>query len=196
MENGLTDVGFNLEETEGVNQSSSLDKIGIEERYRAFMQRIWDLTAQSEGKFQLREFESICTLIYNDCRLNNTDMNAPFVIVSFDHQGNFSTFDPELLSVKTTDYGDFILGNVFHDTLESVCHTEKFLKIYQDMKTGVDLCQQTCQYFGVCGGGAGSNKYWENGTFRSTQTRACRYRSQIITDIILAELENIYQITS
>ncbi|ACK71681.1 Radical SAM domain protein [Gloeothece citriformis PCC 7424] len=194
MEHDLTDVGFNLEETEGVHQCSSLDKAEIPGRYRAFMQRIWDLTAQSQGKFKLREFESICSLIYNDERLNNTDMNAPFVIVSFDYLGNFSTFDPELLSVKTTHYGDFILGNVFQDSLLSVCYTEKFQKIYQDMKAGVELCQETCQYFGVCGGGAGSNKYWENGTFCSTQTKACQYRTQIITDIVLQELEKIYQI--
>ncbi len=85
-------------------------------------------------------------------------MNKPFVIVNCDRQGNFSTFDPELLSVKTKQYGDFILGNVLEDTLESVCNTEKFQQIYQDMAGGVELCRQSCDYFGLCGGGAGSNK--------------------------------------
>jgi uncharacterized protein len=189
MENGIADVGFNMEETEGVNQLSSLDKAGIEQRYRAFMQRIWDLTAQVNGEFKLREFECVCSLVYNEQRLEQTDMNAPFVIVNFDNQGNFSTFDPELLAVKTDLYGDFILGNVLRDTLESVCYTEKFQRIYKDIQTGVELCRSTCQYFGVCGGGAASNKYWENGTFRSSETKACRYRNQIVTDIVLEELE-------
>lgn len=194
IENNLTDVGFNLEETEGIHQSSSLASRELENRYKAFIQRIWDLTAANQGQFKIREFENLCNLIYKDCRLDKTDMNSPFVIVSVDYQGNFSTFDPELLSVKTKDYGDFILGHVLTDSLESVCHTEKFHKIYHDMKAGVEKCQQTCQYFGVCGGGAGSNKYWENGTFISTETHACRYRTQIITDVILEELEKIYHI--
>jgi uncharacterized protein len=57
------------------------------------------------------------------------------------------------------------------------------------MAAGVQQCQESCSYFGVCGGGAGSNKYWENGSFNSTETKACRYRIQIITDIVLAGLE-------
>ena len=189
-DNGINDVGFNMEEIEGVNQSSSLHGAEIEQRYRHFLERFWELTAQTQGEFKLREFEFIGSLIYTEERLNNTDMNLPFAIVSFDYQGNFSTFDPELLGVKTEKYGDFILGNVLHDSLESVCKSEKFQKIYHDMRAGVELCRQTCDYFGVCGGGAGSNKYWENGTFNSAQTQACRYRIQAITDVVVEALEN------
>jgi len=191
-DNGITNVGFNMEETEGVNQLSSLDKTNIEEKYRAFMERLWELTAEKNGEFIIREFESVCNLIYHDTRLKQTDMNHPFVIINFDHLGNFSTFDPELLSVNLKPYGDFSFGNVLYDSLESVCYTEKFQAAYQDMKAGVELCQKTCQYFGVCGGGTGSNKYWENGTFRSTETKACKYRTQIITDIVLDRLEESF----
>jgi uncharacterized protein len=190
MDHGITDVGFNMEETEGVNRLSSLDQSGVLERYHAFMQRFWQLTAQANGAFKLREFEAICSAIYTGDRLDHTDMNHPFVIVSFDHQGNFATFDPELLSVNTDRYGQFILGNVRQDTLESVCYTDKFQHMYRDMAVGVNLCRQTCQYFGVCGGGAGSNKYWETGTFAATETNACRYRIQVVTDIVLDALES------
>lgn len=190
LENGITDVGFNMEETEGVNQSSSLCKAGTEERYRAFMQRFWNLTVQHQGALKVREFEVICGLIYAGDRLTNTDMNKPFAIVNIDHQGNFSTFDPELLSVKSDRYGDFVLGTVLDNTFESVCTTEKFQRMYHEMTAGVDLCRSTCQYFGVCGGGAGSNKYWENGTFVSAETSACRYRIQMMTDIVMEGLEN------
>ncbi len=117
-------------------------------------------------------------------------MNHPWAIVNFDYQGNFSTFDPELLSVKTEPYGDFVLGNVLEDSLESVCYTDKFQRIYRDMATGVHLCRNQCEYFSVCGGGAGSNKFWENGTFASAETNACKYRIKLVTDIVLAELEN------
>ena len=51
------------------------------------------------------------------------------------------------------------------------------------------MCQQTCPYFGVCGGGAGSNKYWENGTFRSAETNACTNHVKVVTDLVLTALE-------
>ena len=190
LDNGITDVGFNMEETEGINSCSSLDRSGTEERYRRFIQRFWDLAAKTNGKFKVREFEVICGLIYDNFCQKKTDMNHPWAIVNFDYQGNFSTFDPELLSVKTEPYGDFILGNVLHDTLESVCYTDKFQRIYRDMAVGVDLCHNSCEYFSVCGGGAGSNKFWENGTFASAETSACKYRIKLVTDVVLAELEN------
>jgi uncharacterized protein len=192
LENNLLDVGFNMEETEGINRTSSLAKNGLETRYQAFIQRFWDLVAQTDGAFKLREFEAICSLIYDGDRMNRTEMNQPFAILSIDCQGNFSTFDPELLSVKTERYGNFVLGNVLHNSLESVCYQEKFQTIYQEMQAGIEQCQATCEYFGVCGGGAGSNKYWENGTFASTETNACRYRIKMVTDIVLQGLEDSF----
>jgi len=192
MENDITEVGFNMEETEGVNELSSLDKNDIEDKYCTFMDRMWELTAQKNGEFKIREFESLCNLIYYDQRLMRTDMNHPFSIVNFDYLGNFSTFDPELLSIDLKNYGNFVFGNVLTDSLESVCREEKFQRAYADMRSGIEACKKSCQYFGVCGGGTGSNKYWENGTFNSTQTKACIYRTQIITDIILDKLESSF----
>jgi uncharacterized protein len=189
MDNGLTDVGFNMEETEGINTRSTLDAAAADERYRAFMQRIYALTEAGGGAFKLREFEALANMIYFDQRLVRTDMNAPFAILNVDYQGNFSTFDPELLGVTTERYGRFVLGNVREDTLESACTSDAFLHMHADMRAGVDRCRAECAYFGVCGGGTGSNKYWENGTFDSTETNACRYRIKAVTDILVDALE-------
>ncbi|MBE9069312.1 GRRM system radical SAM/SPASM domain protein, partial [Leptolyngbya cf. ectocarpi LEGE 11479] len=62
-------------------------------------------------------------------------------------------------------------------------------KINRDIQAGVDLCKKECEYFSVCGGGAPSNKYFENGSFASSETMYCRYTKKILTDIVLAELE-------
>lgn len=192
----IYDIGFNMEEIEGVNQSSSLEQEEALERYRHFVRRFWQRTVDAPEAFKVREFECLCGLIYDDTRLEKTEMNHPFAILNIDFQGNFSTFDPELLSVKTDRYGDFVLGNLLSDSLESVGTSQKFQKIYQEMAEGVELCRQTCDYFGVCGGGAGSNKYWENGTFLSSETNACQYRIQVITDVILEKLEGSLGIKS
>jgi len=190
LENGISEVGFNMEEKEGSNHHSSLDRSGAEERYRAFLQRFWDLTAQSGGALRLREFEVTCGLAYSEARLERTDLNHPFVIVNVDHRGDFSTFDPELLGVATEDYGDFVLGNIRNDSLQSVCVSEKFQRIQRDINAGIDLCRSNCDYFSLCGGGAGSNKYWEHGTFACAETQACRYRIKLVADVVLAGLES------
>ena len=190
LEHGIRDVGLNMEETEGSNSSSSLESSGCEQRYRTFLERVWERTAESEGAFRLREFETTCALACTDSRLDRTDMNRPFVILNVDHQGNFSTFDPELLAVKTKEYGDFVLGNILTDSLESVCATDKFQRILRDMRAGIERCRSGCDYFGLCGGGAGSNKYWERGTFDCAETQACRYRIKIVADVVMDGMEN------
>ena len=189
VENEIMDVAFNMEETEGINESSSLEGKNIEQRYRQFIARFWELTTQQKTEMRVREFETLINMIYTQQRLQNTDMNKPFVILNVDYQGNFSTFDPELLSVKTKQYGDFIFGNVLTDSLESVCYTDKFLQIYQDINDEVQLYRNSYSYFDLCGGGAGSNKYWENGQFNSGETQACRYRIKILTDIVVSAVE-------
>ena len=81
------------------------------------------------------------------------------------------------------------LGNVLENSLESVVNTEKFQRMQRDMAAGVERCRRECDYFGVCGGGAGSNKYWEHRTFDCTETQACRYRIKLVTDVVLQEME-------
>ncbi|KEF40646.1 MAG: hypothetical protein ER33_15870 [Cyanobium sp. CACIAM 14] len=187
--NRIEEVGFNMEEREGENGISSLERPGTEARWRAFLERFWELTGRHPGALRLREFEQVCALACTDGRLERTDMNKPFVILNVDHRGNFSTFDPELLGVRTREYGDFVLGNVRTDSLESVLDSQKFRRIHRDMAAGVERCRRECDYFGLCGGGAGSNKYWEKGTFDCTETQACRYRIKAVADVVLAGME-------
>jgi uncharacterized protein len=189
VDHGITDVGFNMEETEGENAASSLESPDGEQRYRAFLERFWRRSMEQPGRLRLREFEGIVNLACSDARLAHTDMNAPFAIVNVDAQGYLSTFDPELLSVPTTEYGDFTFGHVLRDSLESLVANEKFQRIHREIQAGVERCRQECEYFGLCGGGAGSNKYWEHRRFDGTETQACRYRIKLVADVVLAGME-------
>jgi uncharacterized protein len=116
-------------------------------------------------------------------------------IVSVDHQGHFSTFDPELLSVETR-YGRFNLGHVQTDSLVEACSSPRFLHMWEDMRAGIEACRNSCGYFGICGGGAGSNKYWETGSFRASETQACRFRIQHVADVVMAKLEQELQLAA
>jgi uncharacterized protein len=189
LEHGIVDVGFNMEETEGGNILSSLDQPGLEQRWRDFLTRFWQRCAEHPGALRLREFENLCGQVAGNARADHTDMNRPFVILSVDVDGRFSTFDPELLGVPTKRYGDFILGRVGQDTLEEVMASPTFQHIAADMAAGVEMCRQTCAHFALCGGGAGSNKYWENGTLACSETQACRWRVKVMADVVLSGLE-------
>ena len=58
-----------------------------------------------------------------------------------------------------------------------------------DMTSGVETCHKSCEYFGLCGGGNGSNKFWEHGTLASSETNACRFGTQIPTQVLLERFE-------
>jgi uncharacterized protein len=67
---------------------------------------------------------------------------------------------------------------------------ESFGRIASEVYEGVQSCARTCGYFGLCGGGAPSNKYFENGSFASTETMYCRNSIQMPIDIVLCDLED------
>jgi uncharacterized protein len=194
LEHGITDVGFNMEETEGANAVSSLESSPgerplLEDRYRRFLERLWERCLEQPGALRIREFEGVTSLACSDARLTRTDMNTPFVIVNMDARGNLSTFDPELLSVHTERFGDFAFGQVLRDSLVDLAASDKFRQVHQEIRTGVERCRASCEYFGLCGGGAGSNKYWEHGRFDGTATAHCRYRIQLVADVVLDCME-------
>ena len=189
-DSGINQIGFNIEEVEGVNSTSSLQQDNIAERVKTFWQRFWQLSVETNTALQIREFENVSELIFKGEGNFINQMSQPFSIISIDSQGNFSTYSPELLAMKSSNYGDFILGNLLDDTLESVCNRPKFLQLYQDITSGIHLCRENCQYFGLCGGGAPSNKYWENDTFVCTETMACQYNKQVVVDVVIEGIEN------
>jgi uncharacterized protein len=115
-------------------------------------------------------------------------------ILNFDHQGNISTYSPELLTMTDPHYGDFILANVFDKPLSDLPTTKKLIHLDTKIRAGISMCQQTCQYFSLCGGGAPSNKLAENGLFDSTETMRCRLSKQVLIDVVLEYLEEKYEL--
>ena len=190
QDHGITRVGFNVEETEGIHQQSSLEstETDIETKYRQFMQRFYDLTRHSQPRMTVREFERVQRHIRRGSDISRGQA-TPYTIINIDYQGNFMTFSPELLSLETPDYGQFIIGNVLTDSFESALEKEQFKRIQDDIQAGVDACRQTCEYFDLCGGGAPANKYFENGSFRSTETLHCRYTQKALIDMMLQDAE-------
>lgn len=202
LDNNIRQVGFNIEEMEGVNQTSTLMEDSVNQRIKDFFRRIYFLQKESDGILQIREFErayqAIAQASIDDEHLipPQNDQVAPFAIISVAYDGSISTFSPELLGMQSSAYGDFHFGNVMTGDLSDVAAGVKFQNVLKDIQTGVRLCADGCEYFSFCGGGAPSNKYFENGSFASTETMFCRYTIKTPIDIVLEDLEvslGIYQ---
>jgi len=191
-EQGINSVAFNVEEVEGPHTTSSLQRAGTPERFRRFLTRFLLLACSATPPLQVREFETSAAVLPKAQRCGpetRTQENRPWAIVNIDCEGNFSTYSPELLGLSSVRHGSFALGNVTRDTLEMAAASERFQRLHDEIESGVHMCRESCSYFPFCGGGAPANKFFENGTFASTETLFCRLHKKICVDVTLDLLE-------
>jgi uncharacterized protein len=193
VEEGIAQVCFNVEETEGDHVSESFGDATVEAAYYRFLSEFWRLSATAPGKITfIREIEHALQQVIRpkDAPFHN-QLIEPFAITSMDWAGNISTFSPELMGLKNATYADFLLGNINRDALVDLPRRTNFTRMLDDIKAGVAMCRQSCEYFSVCGGGEPVNKLAEHGTFASTETTYCRLTKMRGTDLVLDALERV-----
>jgi len=190
---GIEQVCFNVEESEGDHVSESFGDRGAEAAYYRFLSEFWRLCAAAPGKITfLREIEHALQQVIRPTEAAfRNQLVEPFAITSMDWAGNISTFSPELLGLKNPAYDDFILGNINRDALVDLPRRPVFARMLADIGAGVALCRDSCEYFSVCGGGEPVNKLAENGSFASTETTYCRLTKMRATDLVLDALERV-----
>jgi uncharacterized protein len=200
-EHDITGIGFNIEEVEGANANSSLEKLDGTHRIRTFLERFYYRNKADGFPIRVREFDNAernivepgwCHSPKGDYYNLETD---PFGMINVDCFGNFSSFSPELLGQPTEKYGSFNFGNLVSGTIFDAAKNESFRQVLADIEAGNKKCAATCEYYKYCGGASPSNKYYENGTFDSAQTKQCLSTVQMPIQIVLADLENRLGIT-
>jgi uncharacterized protein len=192
---GISRIGFNIDEIEAVNTTSSYSmNEESEEIIYNFFERFFELHSLHNKPFEIREFETLkAKLVLSP--ISNLDtyepepdniLLTPFSVLTVGTKGDFSSFCPELLNyTNTKKYGSIILGNVFDTSLKDCINTDKFKIIYNDIRAGVEACRNNCEYFGICQTGSPSNKLGEKGSFAVDETMYCRLAIQVPTDVIL-----------
>lgn len=202
-EHDITGIGFNIEEIEGANAQSSLDRDrdGAAARIHAFFKRFYERNKADGFPLNVREFQNAERNIVEpgwssrpDGEYYNQEAD-PFGMVNVDCFGNFSSFSPELLGQPTEKYGTFSFGNLLSGDLFDATQNESFQRVLSDIEAGNRKCAESCEFYKYCGGASPSNKYYENGTFDSTETRQCVSTVQIPMRIVLADLEDELGIT-
>jgi uncharacterized protein len=193
VEEGIEQVCFNVEESEGDHVSQTFAEAGIEAAYYRFLSEFWQRSAAARGKITfIREIEHAIQQVIRPANAPfNNQLVEPFAITSMDWAGNISTFSPELLGLKNPAYGDFLLGNINRDLLVDLPQRANFIRMLADIRAGVNMCRERCEYFTVCGGGEPVNKLAENGSFASTETAYCRLTKMRATDLVLDALERV-----
>jgi len=193
VEERIDQVCFNVEESEGDHVSRSFAQIGVEAAYYRFLSEFWRLSVAAPSKIRfIREIEHAIQQVIRpaDAPFIN-QLVEPFAIISMDWAGNISTFSPELLGLKNPAYEDFLLGNINRDALVDLPRGANFARLLADIRAGVEMCRERCEYFSVCGGGEPVNKLAENGSFASAETTYCRLTKMQATDLVLEALERL-----
>ena len=193
---GVSQLGFNIEEIEGDNAKSSLTSTGqSSESVEAFMGTIFELQKADGGRMRIREFDAALGRIRGRKSLRSFDFPyfneqvRPFGILNVDCDGNYSTYSPELLGMNVSPYGSFSFGNILADDFVEAVDSPKFRSVFTDIQSGINLCKDSCAYYGYCGGGAPANKYYENGSFATAETMFCKYSVKLPLEIVLNDLE-------
>jgi uncharacterized protein len=190
VDHGIYDVGYNIDEVEGVNHSSSFGADISTARYRDFLAKLLQRAEYHHGVVKVREiWTNLAALAFGaPDPANNT--NQPFRIVNINHRGDITTFCPELVTSDAAAGQSFVLGNVLKDSIDELSGRPAFLELSRQVKAGVDLCKRTCDYWSFCGGGSPSNKFFEHGRFDVSETRTCRVHKQATVDVLLRHLED------
>jgi uncharacterized protein len=186
---GVRSLAFNFEDVEGVHSTSSLHGQDIFSRAQQFFENLLYLRNSEAPDTYIRELDELLDGLRKDCLEFRRMDNVPLGIVGIDWNGDVSTFSPELIGVKHPHYGDFVIGNVARDTLDTVLLSSKFCAVHGQIESGVEKCRKECEYFGVCGGGQPSNKLFQNGTFDSAETPSCRLRIKSVANVAVNFLE-------
>jgi uncharacterized protein len=191
---GIEDVCFNVEESEGDHVSGLFASASPRERFHRFLGRFWREARRSNCIRFIREVDGLIPRVFRPANdeLKNVQVE-PFAMLNVDCHGNVSSFSPELLGLKNRAYNDFIIGNVRVHSLQEMRSSAVLQAMSRDIRAGVVRCRQSCEYFSVCGGGAPINKLSENGSFDSERTSFCTLTQMAPTDLILEAFEQLQQ---
>ena len=189
---GLKSVGFNVDEEDGINIKSTITE-DHKSKLKDFWEKIYELQMMEDNYIHVREIfgfnEFFLRTDFNRRKLLSNHMLQPLGIITVDTNGYFTTFSPELIGMDDKTYDDFNFGNVNDNLFKDIEKNQKFQRVFNEIVQGVKKCKLECRYYQFCGGGAPSNKLYENGSFNSTETNFCKFTKQVQVDAFLDVLE-------
>jgi uncharacterized protein len=202
VENEIWSFGFNAEEVENMHQVTSYGSTNadppqwLRDKYREFFSRLFDLWWPLRYAISIREFRDITYGIRRKYKLpdhfRRPDETAELGIVTIQKNGDITTFSPELAGAKSTEYRDFVVGNILQiQSLEEIKHHPIYKKLHSEIDNGRRLCAQSCLYFDFCGSAFVSNRYFETGRFDGAESTSCILQRKIVASVVIEKLQHM-----
>src|ERR1700712_4314675 len=111
LEEGIEDVCFNVEESEGthVSELMTLPQDTMQAKFHAFLQRFWTISRATPGIRYIREIDGLIPRIFRpEEPTRGNEQVSPMAMLNIDCSGNVSSFSPELLGYTNERYNNFI----------------------------------------------------------------------------------------
>lgn len=165
-------------------------------RYAGFLRDLLAACASVPDAPRVRNFSTFYEMALAPAtdRFSASAMSWPFKSLTVQANGDVATFYAGLTGSENRDlYGDgrgLLVGNLLTDDLETIAASPKLARIWEDFEASHAVCQSSCAYFGVCGGGYNLVKVNRHGTMDSTDTPECQVHVQTFARVMLEELEH------
>lgn len=163
---GVTVLGVNVEEEEGVNRGAKDSDPVAPVRATEFGAAHADAW-RANPVIRLREIQRVLNFagaILGGHATTPTPASAPWdPMPTIAYDGGVVMLSPELADFTDTRFGDFTTGNVLKDGLDVlVAEAEERTSWIHEFWQGVDACRATCPAFAFCGGAHAANRYFEH----------------------------------
>lgn len=185
---GVTGLCLNFEEAEGENIAKAA--VPGADHVKRLLDQIANARSSLGASLWIREIdhpaEGLRFLVSNP----ETIGSPPDLFPTIAYNGDVVCLSPELAGHTSDRYGDFVAGNVNRESLRLIL--ERFVRSQPSSEylAGRQMCEETCMYFAYCGGGLASNKVFELGTMRGTETDFCRTMVQAPFDQAIQRMEH------
>jgi len=197
IENKIKDVGFNFEEIENDNYTSSLgNKDQLPKKaLQDFMIQVYNLVIGHHEKLKIREFSDTISKL-SSLRNNPNYQSEPvetrdLEVLTVQKEGQISTYCPEFAGVLSVKYNNFVLSNIFEiNKLSELWRNTTFVSIKRDFDTRKNQCKRECKYYKICGSSYLSNGYSEHQSLLKTENATCIVRKKIMAKTILTQMKN------
>jgi len=179
---GPDQIGINIEEFEGINTSRAQPSPADARRFWAAAIE-W---AQAHPQVEIRELARLG----NYLRTIRAGERAAWeahrldLLPTVSHHGDVVLLSPELAGMHDERYGDFLAGNVLEQPLGAILARAWQLPYVTEFTAGLTACRATCGFFDFCRGAQAGNRYFENGSFASTETNFCRVSRQELVNAL------------
>lgn len=177
---GCSTLGIAFEETKGVNRSGVTSGGSVAMFWRKLI-AAW----RANPVITVREIDRFTHWAAAVCsdRWDHWSVEG-FPAIAWN--GDVTLLSPEFVNMTPgRTYRTFVVGNVLNDELSEILEHAVNVDYVADFMTGIAECRSTCSYYSYCGGGCASNKYFELGSTRGTETEFCRNRVQLFSEAML-----------